>query len=207
MRPCDLDAVLFDFGGVIAEEGFAQGVQALASAHGRDPREIWTAGLNAVWDSGYVFGKGTEADFWTLFKARTGLEGDEAAWREDILARFVVRPWMLALADELRRAGVVTAILSDQTDWLARMDARLGFSRHFDQVFNSFDHAMSKRDPAFFRFALERLGVAAPRTLFIDDNLGNVERARALGLHGVLYQDRPDLERALARLCPEALAP
>jgi putative hydrolase of the HAD superfamily len=32
----NIDAVLFDFGGVIAEEGFKQGLAAIARAHGLD---------------------------------------------------------------------------------------------------------------------------------------------------------------------------
>ena len=205
MRNCQLDAVLLDFGGVVAEEGFAAGVRAIARAAGRDQDEIWQAGLEAVWDSGYVYGRGRESDFWKLFKARTGIEGDENRWREDILSLFVVRPWMREFADRLRELGVVTAILSDQTDWLGLLDERQGFFRHFDKVFNSFDHAMTKQEPAFFTLALRELRVDPGRTLFVDDNPGNVERARALGMLAVLYRDREGFYSEMMQLCPTAL--
>jgi len=206
MPKCQIETVLLDFGGVIAEEGFALGVKDLAERHGLEPDALWHTGLSAVWDSGYVFGRADETAFWTLFKDRTGLEGDSAIWREDILSRFVIRPWMLELVERLRGLGLRTAILSDQTDWLARLNERHGFFKYFDKVYNSFNHAMSKREPAFFQLALEDLGARPERTLFVDDNSGNVVRARALGLRAILYETRSGFERELGDICPQALA-
>ena len=196
---------MLDFGGVIAEEGFTRGLKGLAQEYGRDPAGLWQTGLDAVWDSGYVTGKGSEADFWSLFKARTGLAGDENRWRENILSSFLVRPWMLDLTDRLRGLGLTVAILSDQTDWLDLLDARQGFARHFDRVFNSFSHGLTKKDPAFFRLALTGLGAAPGATLFVDDNAGNVERARSLGITAIVYETREGFEGDLRTLCPAAL--
>lgn len=204
MQECQLKAVLLDFGGVLAEEGFAGGLKALARAKGLEEDHVWRAGLDAVWDSGYVTGRADEAAFWKLLKERLDIEGDESGWREDILARFAVRPWMREMLDRLRAAGVVTAILSDQTDWLARLDSRQDFFKYFDKVFNSYDHGMTKQEPEFFLLALRELQVEPGQALFVDDNPGNVDRARALGLHAVLYRDREGFEREIRRLCPEA---
>ena len=202
MTACQLTTVLLDFGGVIAEEGFAVGIKSLAASLGADPHVLWQAGLSAVWDSGYVHGRGSEADFWALFKERTGVTGDEQAWREAILDGFVVRPWVLALVDRLRGLGVAVAILSDQTDWLERLDRRQRFTGHFDAVFNSYHHGMSKLEDAFFHLALRELAADPAATLFVDDNPVNVERAKALGMHAVLYETRQGLEQALQTLCP-----
>ncbi|GFK92621.1 Alpha-D-glucose 1-phosphate phosphatase YihX [Fundidesulfovibrio magnetotacticus] len=205
MGECRIRWLLLDYGGVVAEEGFALGLRALARELERDEAHLWREGLRAVWDSGYVTGRAGEADFWRLFKERSGLDGDEARWREDILSRFVVRPRMLELADRFRAQGRTAAVLSDQTDWLERLDAAQGFSRHFDAVFNSWRHGMTKQEPAYFLLALERLGAEPGRTLFVDDNPGNVERARALGMGAILYVDQPGFERELAAYCPGLL--
>ena len=204
-KDCPLDALILDFGGVVAEEGFAAGLKALARGAGRDEHEVWQAGLAAVWDSGYVTGKADEAAFWKLFKERTGVEGDENAWRAEIFRLFAVRPFMRELAERFRTMGVATAILSDQTDWLARLDAEQGFFKHFDKVYNSYDHGATKLEPGFFLMALKDLGCAPGRALFVDDNPGNVERARALGMHAIHYTGREAFERDLALVCPAAL--
>ncbi len=202
MNDTRLEAVLFDFGGVFADEGFALGLKSIARSSGRDEHEIWQAGLKAVWDSGYVTGRADEASFWKLFKERTGIEGDEALWREEIFRLFAVRPFMRDIAERMRSKGLTLAILSDQTDWLARLDARQDFFKYFHKVYNSYDHGMTKKEPEYFLRALDDLGIAPGRALFIDDNAGNVERARALGLSAILYEDRESFERELERYCP-----
>lgn len=206
MTSCPYTTVLLDYGGVIAEEGFLLGVRRLALEHGLAPETLWQAGMGAIWDSGYVTGKGTEADFWTLFKSRSGLVGDENRWREDILKGFVVRPWMLTLADRLRGRGLKAAVLSDQTDWLDLLDARQRFSGHFDRVFNSYRCGMTKRDLAFFELALNELGADPRATLFVDDNPDNVRRAASLGITAICYQTREGFEEAFETVCPGATA-
>ena len=203
-----IEAVLLDFGGVIAEEGFRAGLRRLARDQGLDPDAVEAAGPDAVHDSGYVTGRGSEHDFWALMRERAGLAGDDAALTGVILRHFVVRPWMLEWVGRVRARGLVAAILSDQTDWLERLDRRDGFGRAFDRVFNSYRLGRSKRDPAVFDEVLAVLGVEPGAALFIDDGAGHVERARARGLAGVVYRGRDELATAL-RAWPglPALAP
>ena len=68
MSKHSIRAVLFDFGGVIAEEGFRDGLIALAKAQGLDAVDLHAAGIQAVYDSGFVLGRGTAADFWALLR-------------------------------------------------------------------------------------------------------------------------------------------
>lgn len=114
--PTPIRAVLLDFGGVIADEGFQQGLRAQAEAQQLGPDEVMNEGREAVHDSGYVTGTGTEADFWTLLRERTGLKGEDKELSQAILDRFIVRQWMIEQAVRLHNAGLTVAILSDQTD-------------------------------------------------------------------------------------------
>jgi putative hydrolase of the HAD superfamily len=183
-------AVLFDFGGVLAEEGFSEGLEALRGEQHLPVADMTQAGMHAVYDSGYVTGQGTEADFWNLLRERTGLRGDDAALTKNILDGFVVRPWMLELVQRLRSLGYLTGILSDQTDWLDRLDAGQHFYRCFDRVYNSYRLGKGKQDPSVFSDVAADLGVAPQQILFIDDNEHNVERARSAGMHAIHYRDR-----------------
>jgi putative hydrolase of the HAD superfamily len=183
-------AVLFDFGGVLAEEGFSEGLEAIGREQRLPVADMTQAGMHAVYDSGYVTGQGTEADFWALLRERTGLRGDDAVLTKTILDGFVVRPWILALVQRLRSLGYVTGILSDQTDWLDRLDASQHFYRCFDRVYNSYRLGKGKRDPSVFSDVAADLGLPPSQILFIDDNDQNVERARSAGMHAVHYRDR-----------------
>ncbi|OGG04655.1 MAG: hypothetical protein A3F83_00880 [Candidatus Glassbacteria bacterium RIFCSPLOWO2_12_FULL_58_11] len=51
----------------------------------------------------------------------------------------------------------------------------------------SWDLGVLKPDPAFFARALDKFSLRAPECLFIDDQLCNVETARALGIQSIQH--------------------
>ncbi|MFB6260713.1 MAG: hydrolase, partial [Thiohalorhabdaceae bacterium] len=73
MQQPSIRAVLFDFGGILAEEGFRDGLAFLAEHHGQDPDQVLGQAMDAVYSSGYVTGTGSEADFWRRLGELTGL--------------------------------------------------------------------------------------------------------------------------------------
>lgn len=190
-------AVLFDFGGVLAEEGFGQGLESLAKEQRLAVDDMTLQGMDAVYDSGFVVGSGSASGFWSMLRARTGLRGDDTDLTARILDGFVIRPWMLELVERLRGQGYVTGILSDQTDWLDWLDARYHFYDRFDRVYNSYYLGKGKRDPSLFGEVADDLGLPPPKILFIDDNRGNVERAKAAGLQAIRYRGRETFLQAL----------
>jgi len=62
------------------------------------------------------------------------------------------------------------------------------------------DERLAKPDPRIFGLLLERYGLSAGETLFIDDHVPNVEAAAALGFIVVRFTDAPSLRSDLARL-------
>ncbi len=78
---------------------------------------------------------------------------------------------MLAAVRALRQEGRLVGILSDQTDWLDRLDARDRFFGCFDRVYNSYHLGKGKRDPSVFTDVVRDLGIEPALALFIDDQL------------------------------------
>jgi putative hydrolase of the HAD superfamily len=201
--PCQgLDAVIFDFGGVLAEEGFFEGFKAIAARHGMDAGGLAETAVDVIRRGGYVEGRATEAQFWEELRARTGLGESDEALRRELLSRFVPRGFMFTRVDKLRAAGYKVAILSDQTNWLDELDAAHGVFAHFDLVLNSYRLGKTKKDPTLFDDILAALGVAPDRALFIDDFEGHIRRARERGLHTIHYTGRQDFETRLRKFCP-----
>ncbi|HSX64070.1 MAG TPA: HAD-IA family hydrolase, partial [Pseudoxanthomonas sp.] len=58
---------------------------------------------------------------------------------------------------------------------------------------------LRKPDPLIYREALQRLDVAAERTLFVDDMPDNVTGACAAGLHAEQVTDAASLQQVLQR--------
>jgi putative hydrolase of the HAD superfamily len=197
-----ITAILFDFGGVLAEEGFHNGLQSLASEQQLLVDNMPEEGMRAVYDSGFVVGRGTAADFWALLRQRTGLQGEDNQLTQRILEGFVVRPAMMKLVGELNERGFLTGILSDQTDWLDMLDAQYQFYKNFNHIFNSYYLGKGKQDPTLFTDVAAYLNLSPAEILFIDDDEGNVARARACGYQGLHYisQDQfvTELEKMLS---------
>jgi putative hydrolase of the HAD superfamily len=198
---CTVRVILFDFGGVLADEGFREGLQAIGRRGGVDPEAVFSLGQRLVHETGYLLGKGDEASFWRELRRASGVEGSDESLRAQILSRFVLRDWMLDLVRELK-GRVRLGILSDQTDWLDELNARDDFFRHFEVIFNSYHMGKGKHDPTHFIDVLRRLALHGPQVLFIDDSEGHCLRARQAGMEVIHYEERDAFLRDLARYCP-----
>ena len=103
-----IQAILFDFGGVIAEEGFQQGLYAIAGKFGLDRKRFFQLANEAVYNSGYVTGTGSEKDYWNEVRKHSGIMATDEELRQEILSRFIPRDWMLEVVRSLRQQGLVT---------------------------------------------------------------------------------------------------
>ncbi len=193
---------MFDFGGVIAEEGFREGLRALGSENGLDPERFFVVARELIYETGYVTGHAPEAAYWEAVRRATGLKGADAAFRRQIISRFVLRASLLDEADRLRAKGFQVGVLSDQTDWLDEIEEAAGFSRHFDPVLNSYRLGKSKREPSLFRDVAILLHRAPEEILFIDDDENNARRAAEQGWKAIHFVDIADFRTELAGALP-----
>ena len=196
-----IDTVLFDFGGVLAEEGFRDGLAAIGRLSGRPEEEVVRMGHELVMTTGYVTGRAGEKRWWESLRAEAGIRGPVESLRGEILGRFLPRQRMFDSAGRLRSRGYTVGILSDQTNWLDELDGLYGIYGRFDYVFNSYHMGKSKNDPTHFDDVLKLLNRRGRQVLFIDDSAGHVERARGRGWAAVHFLDEADLLRVLSDLC------
>ncbi len=185
-----IDVVLFDFGGVLAEEGWKQGFRVIAEANGLDGEDLVREAGDTVYATGYITGRGSESSFWQAMREQKGVKGNDAALNFEIVSRFLPREWMFDLVKRLKAEQRTVGILSDQTDILDKLNARFDFFKFFDFVFNSYHIGKGKRDRSLFDDISRLLKTEPAKILFVDDDPGNVERARQSGWQALLYIDR-----------------
>lgn len=195
-----LRAFLFDFGGVLAEEGFREGLKAIGQKNGMDPDRFFAVADTLIFETGYLTGRTGEAAYWNALRERTGIPGSDGELRKEILDRFVLRPAMIAVVDRLRAQGFTVAVLSDQTNWLDELDKETSLSGHFDKVFNSFKLHKSKRDASVFIDVCNALGVKIEEALFIDDNINHIRRAEQEGLQTIHFTGADDFAKRMASI-------
>jgi len=195
-----IKAVLLDYGGVIADEGFQNGLRAMAREQGLDERTMMNVARSAVYDSGFVLGRGTENEFWKCMREGAGLKGSDTELTKRVLEGFVLRPWMIERVQQLNAQGVITGILSDQTHWLDWLNERDHFFEFFDHIFNSYHMGKGKRDPGLFHDITKQLALSPNEILLVDDMKSNVTRAQAAGWKTIHYVDKASLLEMLEKL-------
>ena len=68
-----------------------------------------------------------------------------------------------------------------------------------DRVLSCEEHLL-KPDAAIYRRALQRFGIEADETVFVDDRKENAEGAEAVGIHGITFTGAAPLRQELAAL-------
>ena len=193
-----VNTVLFDFGGVLADEGFRDGLAAIGKLSGLAEEDVVVKGHELVVKTGYVTGRAREGRWWDSLRSEAGVRGTDEALRLEIIGRFTLRPPMLDLVDELRSRGITVGILSDQTNWLDELDEHFHLYERFDYVFNSYHMGKSKNDPTHFDDVLKLLNRQAQEVLFVDDNAGHVSRAVDRCWKAILYRSHEGFLRQLS---------
>jgi epoxide hydrolase-like predicted phosphatase len=138
-----------------------------------------------------VTGGVSEAQIREMYAGALGLDGEQA----DAMMAEMWEAYCGELDVELRdfaaglRPAYRTAILSNSADGARREEQRrYGFEQLVDTIVYSHEVGLAKPDPAVFRLTEKRLRVAADEIVFLDDHLGHVEAARALGWHAVHHR-------------------
>ena len=191
-----MQAVIFDYGGVLRGDGREVWYGADATA-GLRPGTLWAAWHDIpeyrLSREGAIDGLEFRA---AIHRALIPVAGDaeqaEAALAT-LEARLAALPpidgAMRALLDRLRAsAHVKLGLLSNANRGFTERLRMRGVADLFDDVVVSGDVGLAKPDPAIFRLAAKRLGVAHDACLMIDDQAQHVEGARAAGLRAHLHE-------------------
>ncbi|MCJ7803254.1 MAG: HAD family phosphatase [Desulfobacterales bacterium] len=194
-----IKAIIFDFGGVLAEEGFKEGLMTIGKEKGFDPDHFFKILSELVYQTGYVTGSSDEHAYWNAVREKTGVTGDDKKLREEVLRRLKLRPEMMEVVKKIKSSGFIVAILSDQTNWLDDLNQRTPFYQHFDHVFNSFYLKKTKRDPSLFRDICVQLGLKPEEILFVDDSPDNIKRAASEGLKTIHFKGVSEFEKEIQK--------
>jgi epoxide hydrolase-like predicted phosphatase len=197
-------AVIFDIGGVLEltpPTGWHTRWEGLLTLEPGQLDEL----LGDVWLAGNV-GRLSLGEVERRIAATLGLdEAQLAAFMGDLWDEYcgTLNVELLDYFASLR-PRYQTAILSNSFAGAREVEqARYRFADLCDMLIYSHEEGMEKPDPRFFMLACERLGVRPEEVVFLDDVAGHVAAARALGIHGILFESTDqairEIEFCLAR--------
>ena len=134
---------------------------------------------------------GSIADCFGAACAALGVDADVdelVGWRRDLTRRALVpRAGVLQTLAELRRRHVKIGLVSNCTEEVAHVWSDTDLARSFDDTVFSATAGLAKPDPAIYRLAASRLGIAPSECLFVGDGANDELRgARDVGMTPVL---------------------
>ena len=182
--PIGIRAVIFDFGGVICFPPTSEQWQEAAAFSGTSGDRLY----EAFWKHRNEYDGGGDAyDYWRGVAKLLGVPFEERVI--DGMIEREIAFWsnfdtrVLAWANELRRAGIRTGMLSNLPRPLGeRLRLTPGFADRFDHLTLSYELGVIKPDRAIYQHAIDGLGIAPHEGLFLDDREENVAGGRAAGL-------------------------
>ena len=207
-----IEAVIFDFGGVFTASPFT-GIHAWHESKGLDPAQ----GVRIVFgpydqDTDHPWHRLERGEIALMaaaeqIKAVAAEEGLDLELSEMFgsMGGSGVRTDMVDKALEIRRAGYRTGLITNNIkEFSDGWRAMIPVDEMFEVIVDSSAVGIRKPDPRIYQICLDQLGVAAERSVFLDDARGNIAAAEALGITGILVEDdhapaMAELDRLLAQ--------
>ena len=205
-----IDAVIFDFGGVLASNGRPTDVakrfpndpvdkvmKVMMGDYGQDTDHPWhrlERGEISMLEyrdqlAPLVLKAGLQMSEGSLVPppaSSSTAKSSTANSQSSIGFAFAPNHSVIELVHELKSSGFRLGVLTNNVRelrhaWWPMLD----FANIFDDVVDSHEVGMRKPNRAIYELALSRLGVEAHRAAFLDDAQSNVDAASALGIHGI----------------------
>jgi len=202
-----IEVILFDFNGVLTTSPFAH-MAALGTDAGVDGQVVldlmlgpYDEDTDHAWhrfERGEISAAEYGADlFQRAQDANVQLDFGSLA---DMMSRLEIHDVVIDRIRALRADGFRTGLVTNNVKEASKQWREMvPVDDLFEVIVDSSEVGMRKPNPAIFRHALELLGVAPDRAVFLDDAPGNVAGAQAAGLHGILV-DAADPVPALDEL-------
>ena len=195
-----IKALVLDFGGVISKtlfETHANTERALGLAPGQ---LTWQGPFAPETDPLWVSMQAdeiSERDYWLTRSKETGeLVGQTWTKMSDLLIAArgdvpdeVIRPEFLHMLSRVKSAGYTTAILSNELDLFygAAFREKLTFLPEIDVIHDATYTKTLKPVAEAYQNLIADLGLRAEDCVFVDDQLRNIDGARAVGMATVHF--------------------
>ncbi|HJP81124.1 MAG TPA: HAD family phosphatase [Candidatus Saccharimonadales bacterium] len=183
-----LTTVLFDWGGVVADDPGDDFLKQLLAQLGATDTQIQE--IMDTYMYRFMRGQISEVEYWSEINRQYGLKihdsiSDEFKKWSGLSANQDV----LALIAEVKAKGIRVALLSNVIEPTYNVLEQAGYYDQFDELIASCKVSFAKPQPEIYQLALDKLHVSASESLFIDDKQSNLTPANELGLTTILAKN------------------
>jgi len=196
-----IKAIIFDFGGVLLEwdphnlyrRFFPSQPQAMEDFLAEIDFYNW----NAQQDMGRSFAEGNKELIAQFPQHAELIEAYFENWEDSITGAI---EGTVEILHTLKEQGWPLFGLSNwSAETYPRARQKYPFFDMFDDIVLSGEVKLNKPHPAIFNLLLNKIGYSAPECILIDDSQPNVEAAKGLDFHTVLFQSPSQLRVELEK--------
>lgn len=186
-----IEAVIFDYGGVISTLQVKEETAKMEELAGTNPEDFW----KTYWRYRPEYDCGLPGKvYWRKVLSSCGVSLDEALIEQ--LITHDIRSWttldreMLALVEKIKNSGLKLGLISNMPpDVLDYMKENFTWLQNklFDTMIFSCEIQLCKPDPAVYLKCVRDLGLNPEECLFVDDLMVNIKGAQDVGLKAIHY--------------------
>ncbi|MGY6530213.1 MAG: HAD family hydrolase [Cyanobacterium sp.] len=187
----ELEAIIFDLGGVIIEVDMGYPYRYFAE-HSSGDKDILIKDLRAI-ALRYEIGEIGDQEF--IEKVRESIKLDKSDKEIKTIWNGMlgeVPPELGELLSKIKQEKKTFILSNTNSIHIEEVEKRFNKSipqysleKLFDQVYYSHKIGLHKPDPKIYNYVIEKNNLNPHRTLFIDDNIHNVNCAKALGIQTI----------------------
>ncbi|MDH3601343.1 MAG: HAD family phosphatase [Candidatus Tectomicrobia bacterium] len=196
-----IQAVIFDYGSVLTRTLDPQPRTAWEDQLGLEPGGLQqTVHNNTSWIEAQC-GRLSVETYWMDVGRQLGLTSQETARvRADFYRSDHRNDELVDYIDQVRTAGLQTAVLSNFSTELRMFLKHYALLDHFDRIAISAEIGVMKPSTKAYQAVLAMLDLPAAACVFVDDQPVNIDAAQALGMHGIVFHDNLSCIAKLTRL-------
>ena len=193
-------AVLFDIGGVLSQYSDLKTYLKWEKQLGLPPKGLFHILYENPVSKKATLGEATTDEVWEEMGRQCDLPPDELeTMKEEIWSGYEWNTELMEFIISLKpkyKTGIISNAWSGTREGMKDTIN----SDIFDEIVLSAEEGIQKPDPEIYYRALTQLGIAPEEAIFVDDRESNVEGAREVGMHAVVFTDTAQAKEEIERL-------
>lgn len=181
-----IKAILFDFFGVIRQDAFHMWLENHGYTRNDAPGDV-----SRRMDLGQINGEQFVAELAEI--SGQTLEEINAEFAQN--ERF--NNEVISYVEELKEKYLIALLSNAESDYLRNILSEHELDLLFDIILISSEIGIAKPDKEMFELALDKLGVTAGESIFVDDQQKNIDAAEKLGIKGIQFEDIDSLRKSM----------
>ncbi|CAN5215280.1 HAD family phosphatase [soil metagenome] len=194
-----IKAIIYDLGGVLIDDPWPGMATYYSEALHVDKDKFIEAynKIVSIWQTGKI----TEKECWTNITTslNTHMPTSETLWLDGFKQTINEKKEIFLQIESFKKRGYKIGLLSNTEAPIMQFVLEQKY-QDFDVYVFSCDIGVAKPNPKIYIEILRRLQIKPLEAVFIDDKEENIESAKALGIHGILFTTSPQVITSIENL-------